>query len=109
MKAQIAPTVGGVGMYAQVTGLSTVKTLGDGVNVAGAAVAIPTGFKGLSAIIQAEGQVVRWLDNGEAPTATKGMRIAAGGELYYDGDLASLKFIEEVAGAKLNVSYRKNA
>lgn len=108
MKVQIAPTVGGVGTYEQVTGLSTVKTLADGVNVAGAAVPIPTG-KGVSAIIQAEGQVVRWLDNGEDPTATKGMRIAAGGELYYDGDLASLKFIEENAGAKLNVSYRRNA
>lgn len=48
---------------------------------------------------------VRWRDDGTAPTATVGMTLAPGAQLEYDGDLNSIKFIEETAGAKINVSY----
>lgn len=57
------------------------------------------------AIIQAEAQAVRWRDDGVAPTAAIGMTIAAGGELRYDGNLTTIRFIEATASAKLNVSY----
>jgi len=57
------------------------------------------------AIIQAEAQAVRWRDDGAAPTAAIGMTIAAGGELRYDGNLSTIRFIEAAATAKLNVSY----
>lgn len=57
------------------------------------------------ALIQAEGQDVRWRDDGTAPTATVGMVIANGATLAYTGDLASIQLIESIASATLNISY----
>ena len=57
------------------------------------------------ALVVAETQGVRWLDDGTNPTASVGMPIAAGAYLNYDGDLNRVKFIEQTASAKLNVSY----
>lgn len=57
------------------------------------------------ALIVAETQGVRWRDDGTNPTASVGMPIAAGAYLNYDGDLNRVKFIEQTASAKLNVSY----
>ena len=57
------------------------------------------------ALITAETQGVRWRDDGTAPTASVGMPLAAGVTLQYDGDLTGIRFIEQTASAKLNVSY----
>lgn len=57
------------------------------------------------AIITPEGQAVRWRDDGVAPSATVGMPLAAGVTLQYDGDLTQIRFIEQVGGAKLNITY----
>ena len=57
------------------------------------------------ALIIAETQGVRWRDDGTAPTASVGMPLAAGVPLQYDGDLTKIKFIEQTASAKLNISY----
>lgn len=57
------------------------------------------------AIIVAEGAAVRWRDDGVAPTVSVGMPLAVGVSLQYDGDLTQLRFIEQTASAKLNVSY----
>ena len=57
------------------------------------------------AIITPETQGVRWRDDGVAPTATVGMPLAAGVTLQYDGDLTQIRFIEQTASAKLNVTY----
>lgn len=57
------------------------------------------------ALIQAVTQNVRWRDDGPSPTASVGMRISAGEEFWYIGDIDAIKFIEEVASAELNVSY----
>ena len=57
------------------------------------------------ALIVAEAQGVRWRDDGTAPSATVGMPLAVGVPLNYDGDLTKIRFFEQVAGAKLNVSY----
>lgn len=103
MKTQIAPS-GALG-YRQVTALSVVKTLADGAAITGSPPAIPPLSR--FAVIQAEGQAVRWTDDGTAPEAGKGMRLLVGVDLIYDGDPAALKFLEETAGAKLNVSYYK--
>lgn len=59
------------------------------------------------AIITIEGQAVRWRDDNVAPTSSVGMPIPNGGVLTYDGDLASIQFIEQFPGAILNVSYYK--
>jgi hypothetical protein len=56
-----------------------------------------------------EAQAVRWRDDGTDPTAAVGMPLAVGVELQYDaGQMSSLKFIEQVVGAKLNVTYYGN-
>lgn len=57
------------------------------------------------ALITAETQGVRWRDDGVDPTASVGMPLAAGVTLQYDGDLNKIKFIEQTASAKLNISY----
>ena len=57
------------------------------------------------AIITPEAQAVRWRDDGVAPTASVGMPLAAGVTLQYDGDINQIKFIEQSAGAKLNITY----
>ena len=57
------------------------------------------------AIITPETQAVRWRDDGVAPTASVGMPLAAGVTLQYDGDITKIRFIEQSASAKLNITY----
>jgi len=57
------------------------------------------------AIITAETQGVRWRDDDVAPTASVGMPLASGSTLQYDGDLTKIRFIEQTASAKINVTY----
>jgi hypothetical protein len=86
--------------YQQITSLSSA-----------AALTVPTTDKlgnkqqPTFALIIPEGQAVRWRDDGTAPTATVGMPLAVGVTLQYDGDLTKIRFIEQVGGAKLNISY----
>lgn len=83
--------------YEQVTSLS-----------ASAALTMPTtpsALKPRVALIQAESQAVRWRDDGTAPSASVGMRLNPNTSMLYDGDLNKIRFIEEAASAKLNVSY----
>jgi hypothetical protein len=57
------------------------------------------------AVIQAITQNVRWRDDGTAPTAAIGMRLAAGTDMLYTGDMHAIRFIQETATAELNVTY----
>ena len=57
------------------------------------------------ALIVPESQNVRWRDDGTNPTASVGMPIFVGASLSYDGDFNKIKFIEESASAKINVSF----
>lgn len=70
-------------------------------------VVTPEGLNGrpVFALIVAEGAPIRWRDDGLAPTASVGMPLAVGVPLQYDGDLNKIRFIEQSASAKLNVSY----
>lgn len=86
--------------YQQITSLSSAANL-----------TVPTNDKlgnrqqATIALITPEAQAVRWRDDGIAPTATVGMPLAVGVTLQYDGDLTSIQFFEQAAGAKLNISY----
>lgn len=86
--------------YQQITSLSSSTAL-----------TVPTtDLNGLAckpsiAIITPETQGVRWRDDDTAPTASVGMPLAAGVTLQYDGDLTKIRFIEQTASAKLNVTY----
>ena len=78
--------------YQQITSLSSATGL-----------TVPRGAT--LALIVPETQNVRWRDDGTSPTASVGMPIFVGASLSYDGDFNKIKFIEETASAKLNISY----
>jgi hypothetical protein len=78
--------------YQQITSLSSAQAL-----------TVPRGAT--RALIAPLTQTVRWRDDGTAPTASVGMPLAVGVPLQYDGDLTKIRFIEQVASAKLNISY----
>lgn len=78
--------------YQQITSLSSSTAL-----------TVPRGA--IVALIQPETQAVRWRDDGTAPTASVGMPLAVGETLPYTGYLENLRFIEQVASAKLNIAY----
>lgn len=78
--------------YQQITSLSSAASL-----------TVPTGAT--CALIQAETQAVRWRDDGTNPTASVGMVLDAGSDLFYTGSLAAFRAIQTTASAKLNVSY----
>ena len=86
--------------YQQITSLSSAANLTVPVTA-------PNGLnaKPVFALIVCEGQGIRWRDDKTAPTASIGMPLAVGVPLQYDGDLINIQFIEQVAGAKLNISY----
>ena len=58
------------------------------------------------AIIRCTTQNVRWRDDGTNPTASVGIPMLPGDmPIAFDGDLNTIKFIEETSGGILNVSY----
>lgn len=81
--------------FEQVTSLSSSAALAS----------VPVGAT--AAAIDCEGAAVRFREDGSttAPTTSVGRRIAAGGREVLGRDLSRLRFIEEAATAKLNVSY----
>lgn len=81
--------------YQQITSLSSATAL-----------TVPD--KSCLAVIQPESQNVRYRDDGSNPTASVGMKVVANDILFYTGDFAAIKFIEETTSAKLNVTYYRN-
>lgn len=58
------------------------------------------------ALIQCEGQDVRWRDDGTSPTAAIGMRLYAGAAPFlYTGNLDTIEFIQVGATATMNINY----
>lgn len=59
------------------------------------------------ALVKTETQPVRWRcsSDNDAPTATDGMLIDIGDELWFSGELRNLRFIETAASATLHVHY----
>ena len=87
--------------YQQITPLSSAT----GLNVPTKDPVSGLNVKANFALITPEAQAVRWIDDGQTPTSSYGMPLAVGVTLQYDGDLSKIKFIEQVSGAKLNISY----
>ncbi len=79
--------------YQQITALITTP----------ATLTVPAASR--AAQICAESSIVRYRDDGTAPTATVGMPIAAGTCIFYSGPLTALQFIEAASPATLDVSY----
>lgn len=78
--------------YEQITTLSAAQGLSP-----------PGGAK--FALIHVETQAVRWRDDDTDPTATVGMPLPIDTYLEYTGNLGRIRFIQEAASAKLNVTY----
>ena len=96
------------GNTAEISGLYTLQAGGyQRVTSTASAFGMPSPPAGARrAIIQAEGQALRWRDDGQAPTASVGMTIPAGGELRYDGaDMSALRLIAATSGAIANIAY----
>jgi hypothetical protein len=86
--------------YEQITNLSVAIGLG--------AMTINIPNDTIMCLIQAEAQGVRWRDDGVAPTATVGMILAAGQTFQYTTpDFTKIQFIQQTAGAILNVNFYK--
>jgi hypothetical protein len=87
--------------YAQYSSLGSALKLSDPPTTGNP---LPDGA--IVADLQAEGQPVRYRDDGTPPTAAIGMLIPVGGPPFqYAGDLTRLQFIEAAGGGKLNVAY----
>lgn len=79
--------------YQQITNLSSVVTL------------VPPGYA-RAVLLQAEGENIRWRDDGENPTSTVGMILSSADTfLFYNGPFNSLRLIEAAVGAILNITY----
>lgn len=72
---------------------------------AAAGLTVPSGAT--VALLQAEGDNVRWRDDGINPTTSVGILLIAdvNQPYMYQGDLSALKFIETGTDAVLNVVY----
>ena len=64
----------------------------------------PAGLVPGYAVIQCNGGVVRWRDDGTDPTSTIGMSIPASGELDYCGDMSTIRFIASSGSPILDIS-----
>lgn len=84
--------------FTQITGMTAAKGLGDGTLEA-----IPANAK--YALIQAMTQGVAWRDDGTDPTASIGMQLPAGSDIWYVGNLSAFKAILLSSGAILNVTF----
>ena len=69
------------------------------------ALTVPAGTR--FAVLQAEGDDVRYRDDGVNPTGSVGMIIAVGTPVVYTANPTALKVIRESASSILNVSYYK--
>lgn len=78
--------------YQQITNLaaSTALTVPDGTGMV---------------LISCAGAAVRWRDDGTAPTSAVGYPLPIGGELVYAAAFSALRFIEQTAGATLDIAY----
>lgn len=55
-------------------------------------------------VFQPETNSVRWRPDGIDPASGTGFLLAAGNTYVFTGDLSKLRFIQEAAGATLNIA-----
>lgn len=70
------------------------------------ALTIPAGSIKLT-LIQAEGDDLRWRDDGVSPTTGVGMLLAEGVTLVYNGTPTTIKLIQTTGGGIANVCFYK--
>jgi hypothetical protein len=89
-------TVGGAGTY-----ITSNPTTSSGASLTSGG--IPQ--SATQVMIEAEAQIVRYRDDGAAPTAAVGMPIAVAQTVVYTGTLSKLRFIQATGGAIINLLF----
>jgi hypothetical protein len=96
--------------------VNTYGSPGSALTPLGYSQLTPTSAIGLSApagslicIVQAEGQTIRYRDDGTAPTTTVGMQILPGGVLTASGaaEIAAVQIIQTATGGLVDLSCYK--
>lgn len=103
-RAQMLPGIVPVPLgYCQLS----ASTLAAATGLSSCASGIPAGANMI--LMQSEAQVIRWRDDGPAPTTTVGMELVntASVPTVYNGTLSKIQFIDAVAGGILDVSFYK--
>lgn len=89
------PSVDVTGAFEQLSSLSVARSLN-----------VPSGRRVNYCMVQADGQNVRYRDDGTDPTASIGMILIAGDPpTKFTHAFSLLRFVEAASGAKLNVRY----
>lgn len=95
----------GYAQYLNVTNATAINLANTPNNGVVVPLAITTSNPARIAIIQTEGQAIRYRDDGTAPTATVGMPLATGTVLSYEGDLSTIQLIAQANNANISVLY----
>lgn len=94
--------------YAQYLNVTNATAI-DLANTPNSGVAVPLAITNSNpariALIQTEGQAIRYRDDGTAPTSTVGMPLATGTVLSYEGDLSTIQLIAQANNANISVLY----
>ena len=77
--------------YQQITSLSSATGL----------TSVPAGTAYIVVTVETAG--IRWRDDGTAPTAAVGMPVAAGASFSYTANFAKIQFIQQTAGAIIDI------
>lgn len=86
-------------------GYQQVTPTGTAAGVTPPAVPAASGLVPGYMVVQCNGGVVRWRDDGTAPTASIGMSIADGSEMNYVGDFYAIQFILSSGTPILDISF----
>ena len=97
----------GIGLAKTAVIQSEYRPIADGEQIALTTTATDLTVPGGAylAHIQAYDGNVRYRDDGTDPTTSTGICIFAGGDIWYDGDLDSIKLIAESGTVEVNVLY----
>lgn len=102
--------------YFQNNSLATAQTLAQlaaaAIGPSGSALPFATAgiidvnYLGLAraAVIFVEGAAIRWIADGQTPTATYGNEVSSGTAFMFQGDMTKLKMIQVSGGAIVNVN-----
>lgn len=89
--------------YAQLTVTGTAATLDALLAAASVPLARPPQARMM--LVSVETNAIRWLDDGQVPTATYGQPIAAAADVALTTNFAQLQLIAQSGSATVNVSF----
>lgn len=85
--------------------VNAVVGLPNAVNASNVMIPIPP--DAVMVLIACEAANIRWTDDGQTPSATFGIPMAAGQEFAYSGNLAAIQFAAVSGTPLLDIAYYK--